>query len=154
MFYPTSSRVYFYIPADKEGYAPPRNFPHTLAGILLYTRKQRGVNKSQSSTPQPRGYTFIYPQTKRVTHHLKTFSTPSRVYFYIPTNKEGTNNIHSLTGILLCTHEQRELHNTSELSTHPRGYTFIYPPPHRTYVVAPRYVHSEGAQAIVGIYHC
>ena len=90
----TPSRVYFYIPANKS----KRNYIRFLAGILLYTRKQRGNEQH----PLPRGYTFIYPQTKRE----RTTSTPSRVYFYIPANKEDyttpQNFLHNLAGILLC----------------------------------------------------
>ena len=91
-----TSRVYFYIPANN-----------------------RGRIKAQSSTPQPRGYTFIYPRTKRVTQHLGTFSTTLRVYFYIPTNKEDytkpRNFLHNLAGILLCTRNKTEYitHNYS-----------------------------------------
>ena len=159
------SRVYFYVPVNKKGRI-----------------------KVQCSTLQPRGYTFIYPQTKRVTQNLGSFPTPSRVYFYTPatirvhhtqllhtttwvyfytpTNTEGYTKLrnfphtlagillytrrqgltqhleksHTLAGILLYTRRQRGLHKTSDHSPHPHGYTFIYPPHHRTYVVAPRYV--------------
>ena len=46
---PTPSRVYFYIPVDKEGYTKPRIIPHTLTGILLYTRNNQGT--SHATTP-------------------------------------------------------------------------------------------------------
>ena len=103
------SRVYFYVPVNKKGRI-----------------------KVQCSTLQPRGYTFIYPQTKRVTQNLGSFPTPSRVYFYTPatirvhhtqllhtttwvyfytpTNTEGYTKLrnfpHTLAGILLYTHRQ------------------------------------------------
>ena len=68
--------------------------PH---GYTLCTHEQRG----NEQLPHPRGYTFIYPRTKRE----RATSTPSRVYFYVPANKDGYNNSH----------------------TQSRGYTFIYP---------------------------
>ena len=75
---------------------------------------------------QPHGYTFIYPQTKRE----QATSSASRVYFYTPATKQGTSHAttpYNHMGILLYTHKHRGLHKTSELSPHPRGYTFIYP---------------------------
>ena len=70
---------------------------------------KEGRIKTQSSTPLPRGYTFIYPRTKRV----RTTSTTSRVYFYVPMNKEDyttpQNVLHNLAGILLCTRIHEEI---------------------------------------------
>ena len=55
----TFSRVYFYIPTNKEGYYSSKS-PHT----------------------QPRGYTFIYPRTKRERQIAEElgYKTPSAVH--------------------------------------------------------------------------
>ena len=116
MLYPTTSRVYFYIPADKEGYTKPRIIPHTLTGILLYTRnnqgtshatttynhmgillythKHRGLHKTSELSPHPRGYTFIYPQTRTDATSRKV-PHPRGYTFIYPQTKRVTQNLGS-----------------------------------------------------------
>ncbi len=112
--FPTTSRVYFYIPTNKEGY--------TLLRQKLPLRHSEGAQATVGIYHcwgiDCHGLWQNLAMTQTLRHTGQRHSI-TRVYFYIPTNN-------TFTGILLYTRRHGR-DNIYDVILHLRGYTFMYP---------------------------
>ena len=138
----------FIYPQTWDGYRTPRNFLFILHGYTFIYPQTKRAHTRQQNYAHPHGYTFIYPQTLEDNPSRPNTSTPSRVYFYIPTDTRGQHHLakhsHTFAGILLYTRRHGRVTPPSETLSHLHGYTFMHLQTQRVHIRRHNDTHPHG----------